>query len=80
MEPQYLQLGQAAGFAAAIAVDRGAGFSQSLATPIRAELAKANGFKGITSICLKMNGDLRKYWGFVESNCITKNIGLVIAN
>jgi hypothetical protein len=80
MEPQYLQLGQAAGFAAAIAVDRGTGFSQSLATPIRTELAKANGFKGITSICLKMNGDLRKYWGFVESNCITKNIGLVIAN
>lgn len=80
MEPQFMQLGQAAGLAASFAVDRTGAITTGLASPVREALIKANGFQGIRPICLKMNGDLRKYWGFRESTCVPKNIGLIIAN
>lgn len=80
MEPQFMQLGQAAGLAAALAVDNSGAINDGLARQIKAELIRANGFRSITTICLKMPNDMRRYWGFVESNCITKNIGLIIAN
>ncbi len=80
MEPQFMQLGQAAGLAASLAIDGSGVINAGLARAVKAELIKANGFRSITTICLKMPSALRKYWGFIESNCITKNIGLIIAN
>jgi len=80
MEPQFLQLGQAAGLAAALAADGNGAITQSLAGSVQLGLIQARGFTGITAICLKMNGSMRNYWGFNETTCNTKNFGLIIAN
>ena len=51
MEPQFIQLGQAAGIAAALASKSNGEISNDLAKRVRASLARANGFMGIQTIC-----------------------------
>lgn len=80
MEPQFIQLGQVAGLAAALAIDNSGAITKGLARQIKAELIKEKGFRSIITLCLKMNTGLRAHFGFVESTCTTKNIGLIIAN
>ena len=79
MEPQFIQLGQAAGIAAALASNQDGTINDSLATSVRSRLAMTGGFNGITSICQKLSAGLRTYWGFNQSNCQPAAFGLYIA-
>lgn len=79
MEPQFIQLGQAAGIAAALASNQDGTINDSLATAVRSRLAMTGGFNGITSICQKLSAGLRTYWGFNQSNCQPAAFGLYIA-
>ena len=79
MEPQFIQLGQAAGIAAALASNQDGTINDSLATSVRSQLAMTGGFNGITSICQKLSAGLRTYWGFNQSNCQPAAFGLYIA-
>lgn len=75
MEPQFMQLGEAAGFAASLAVDRGNKITQALALPVKQVLAKANGFTNIKNICQRMPKWDRMRWGF-NSSCVIKKFML----
>ncbi len=79
MEPQFMQLGQAAGIAAALAANGDGTITDSMATAVRGQLAMSGGFNGITSICQKLSPGLRTYWGFNQSSCQTIPFGLYIA-
>ncbi len=69
MEPQFIQLGQAAGTAAALAVDRKSGFTKELVGFIRNSLKDQDGFVGIREICNQMEPSHRARWGFDISSC-----------
>ena len=79
MEPQFIQLGQAAGIAASLASNGDGTITDSLATSVRGQLAMSGGFNGITSICQKLSASLRTYWGFNQTSCQTIPFGLYIA-
>ena len=80
MEPQFIQLGQAAGIAAALASGQNGIFKGSLAPAIRAKLSLAKGFNGITSICKEMEINARIYWGFDSVTCEPRAVELVLAH
>lgn len=80
MEPQFIQLGQAAGFAASLAVDSDSNFSTALSGPVRLALSEAGGFAGIKQVCQEMNVELRRYWGFTEYTCVARKFDLIVAD
>jgi hypothetical protein len=77
MEPQYIQLGQAAGLAASLAIDNSNAITPDLSTPVRFALSKANGFTSISNICFRMDPSMRARWGFDPLTCKTKKFQLV---
>jgi len=77
MEPQYIQLGQAAGLAASIAIDNSNSITPDLSTPVRFALSNAKGFTSILNICFKMDPSMRSRWGFDPLTCKTKKFQLV---
>jgi hypothetical protein len=79
MEPQYIELGQAAGIAAGLVAKQDGSMSSSLVPAIRRELSAAKGFRGIDDICGQLNPSLRNYWGFKSNTCKPRPFGLIIS-
>ena len=78
MEPQFIELGQAAGFAAALASQGDSTFSSDLLPSVKDELAKVGGFTSMTDICFRLDPNVRSFWGFKKDTCQTRHFGLII--
>ena len=74
MEPQFIQLGQAAGLAAAIASSGSGSISLDLLGEVRSELAKANGFTGVVNICQSMSHSTDLFWEFCVGQFVSKSL------
>lgn len=79
MEPQFIQLGEAAGIAAGLASSKNGIISSKLLPSIKLTLKRVGGFAGLKKICSDLDMPARDHWGFDQFSCRPKPMGLIIA-
>lgn len=79
MEPQFIQLGEAAGIAAGLASSKNGIISSKLLPSIKLTLKRVGGFAGLKKICSDLDMPARDHWGFDQFSCRPKAMGLIIA-